>query len=264
MRALLAGLVLVSLLASATARADGGTLVATPRFVPVAGPLFAGPGGLAWVTRRDDAVLDLWIAEPGQGPRRVQRFSGADTERLRAPRLTASPTAIGLQVRVTDLRGRAIQTLTYSGAFGEPLSPTTMLPAPTVAPDRAVSVTRACESAEIRTIALRSSVLLPDPECELRLRSPLRLHGDRLRFGVSCAGFRIDCSAEVVIRVGGRVIARGPARYNHTTPPYAAASLRVGRQGRGLLRSRRHVRVTARIDRMVTRRTLAQFPAARR
>jgi hypothetical protein len=264
MRALLAGLVLTSLLATA-ALADGGTLVATPRFVPAAGPVLAGSGGVAWLTRRDDAVLDLWVAEPGRGPRRVQRFSGADGERLRGPRLVASSSAVGLELRVTDPRGRAIRALTYAGAFGEPLRRAAMLPAVAAPPGQVVWVARACESAEIRTIApLSPAILLPEPACELRLRSPLRLRGDHLRLGISCAGFRIDCSADVVVRVGTRVIARGLARYNHSTPPYAAASLQVGEHARELLRSYRRVRVTARIERTVTRQTLAQLPAARR
>ena len=189
----------------------------------------------------------------------MQRFSGAESERLRSPRLSASPSAVGLELRVTDLRGRAVGTLTYAGAFGEPLRPGGELPA--AARAQAVPVTRGCEAAEIRT----GEVAATEPDCELRLRSPLRLRGDRLRLGISCAGFRIDCAAEVVVRAGARVIAHGPARYNHTTPPYAAASLPIGPRGRALLRSaRRPVRVTARIDRTVTRHTIVQFPAARR
>jgi hypothetical protein len=109
-RALLAGL-LCSALCAGVALAASNTLVATPRFVPAAGPLPAGPDGVAWVSRRDDRVLDLWIAEAGQGPRRVQRFSGADGERLRDPRLTASPADVGLRLRVTDRRGRTIRRL---------------------------------------------------------------------------------------------------------------------------------------------------------
>ncbi len=68
----------------------------------------------------------------------------------------------------------------------------------------------------------------------------------------------------MVVRAGGRVVARGPARYNHTTPPYAAASLRVGPAARELLRAGRSVRVSARIERAVTRSTVVQLPAARR
>jgi hypothetical protein len=265
MRALLAGLLLASLLVVEVAAAAPAAVVATPRFVPVAGPVVASPDHVAWVTRRDDAVLDLWVAEPGRGPRRVQRFSGADSERLRSPRLTASPSAIGLELRVTDRRARAIRTLTYAGAFGEPLRPAGELPAPAASQGQAAWVARGCESAEIRTFTpLSPPVLLPEPACELRLRSPLRLHSDHLRLGLSCAGFRIDCFADVVVRVGRRVVARGPARYTHATPPYAAASLRVGPAGRALLRSHRRVRVTARIDGTVTRHASFQLPAARR
>jgi hypothetical protein len=194
----------------------------------------------------------------------VQRFSGTDDERLRSPRLAASGEAVGLELRVTDLRGRALRTLTYAGAFGEPLRPAATLPAVAVSAGQTAWVARGCVSTEIRTISPSSPpVLLPEPACELRLRSPLRLRGHRLRLGVSCAGFRIDCSADVVVRVGGHTIARGAARYNHTTPPYAAASLRVGPRGRALMRSHR-VHVTARIDGTATRHTVAQLPAARR
>ncbi len=323
MRALLAGLVIVCVAAASAVAAQEPGLVATPRFVPVAGPLLAGPDRVAWVTRRDGAVLDLWVAEPGSGPRRVQRFSGADGERLRSPRLTVSAEAIGLSLRVTDPRGETLRTLTYAGAFGAPLEPTALPAAPTapLAPQQAVAVTRGCESAEIRTFALggeasraageasraggeasraageasraaggasraageasraggeasrdageASPAILrasrtAEPRCELRLRSPLRLDGDRLRLGISCAGFRIDCAARVTVSAGGRVIARGPARYNHTTPPYAAASLPLTPAASRRLRPGRDVRVTARIDRTVTRHTVVQLPAARR
>lgn len=276
MRALLTGLLLVCVVTAAAVAADGGALVATPRFVPVAGPVIAAPGRLAWVTRRDDAVLDLWVSEPGAGPRRVQRFAGADGERLRAPRLSASPAIVALELRVTDRRGRPLRTLHYRGAFGEPLTP-----GPAIAtgasgdpwPGYAVAVTRGCANAEIRTLAGGE----PEPGggeppgCPLRLRSPLRLAGDRLRLGISCAGFRIDCFAPVEIRAGGRVVARGVARYNHATPPYAAAALRVSAAGRRLFRAAHRVRVTARIGDpdstgadAATRTKVVQLPAARR
>lgn len=262
MRALLVALLITCAGMASAAAADEGTLVATPRFVPAAGPLPAGPGGVAWVSRRDDRTLDLWIAEPGQGPRRVQRFAGSDGERLRDPRLSASASDVGLRLRVTDGRGRTLRRLAYAGAFGQPLRPGEAPPARADARDgRSVALTRACESAEIRT---GTAPPLEEPACELRLRSPLRLRGDRLLLGISCAGFAIDCSARVVVRAGGRVVARGPARYNRTTPPYAAASLRVGPAARKLLRAGRRVRVTARIDAAVTRHTIVQLPAARR
>lgn len=284
MRALLAGL-LVMAIAAPCAAAAGGVLVATPRFVPAAGPVVAG-GGLAWVTRRDDRVLDLWVAEAGRGPRRVQRFSGADVERLRSPRLSASATAVGLALRVTDDRGTTIRR--YAGPFGAPLAPAAALPG--TRSGAGVVVTRGCESAEIRRLAHAGDAPWPaiggalarpaagdapwpaaggplagtaggEPACELRLRVAPRLRAGRLRLGISCAGFEIDCSADVRVRARGRVVARGRARYNHTTPPYAAASLRVDRR---LIAPGMRVRVTARIDGAVTRTTTAQLPAARR
>ena len=73
----------------------------------------------------------------------------------------------------------------------------------------------------------------------------------------------------MTIRAGGRIVARGTARYNHATPPYAAASLRVTRSERALLRRARRIRVTVRLtdpslDGAVTRHTIAQLPAALR
>jgi hypothetical protein len=46
------------------------------------------------------------------------------------------------------------------------------------------------------------------------------------------------------------VIARGSARYNHTTPPFAAARLRVGAQGLRVLRTHpgAALRISARYD----------------
>ena len=80
---------------------------------------------------------------------------------------------------------------------------------------------------------------------------------------------RIDCSARVVVRVGGRVIARGAASYNHATPPFAAANLRVTAAGLRLLRrsAPARVRISARIDGLATRRATVvvarpQRPAA--
>jgi hypothetical protein len=257
---------LVSWIVVAMAHADA--LVATPRFVPAAGPVVAGPERVAWVTRRDDRVLDLWVAAPGQAPRRVQRFSGADTERLRAPRLTASSSAVGLELLVTDLRGKALDTLTYAGEFGQPLVRRAALPALATTPlwpGRGVQVARACASAEIRVIALPAPASrIAEPACALRLRRAPRLRGGHLRLGVSCAGFRIACTARVRISSRGRVIAPATARYNHATPPFAAASLRIGPAARRLLRSGARVRVTARIDGLVTRHTIVQLPAARR
>jgi hypothetical protein len=446
------------------ARAAAGVLVATPRFVPEVGPVFAGPGRLAWVSRRDDAVLDLWVSGPDQGPRRVQRFAGSDTERLGSPRLSASPTAVGLELPVTDARRRGGGAVTswrsYLGAFGQPLrlvgrcagtdpvarsidvaalaavfrgprcpqvtvrslapgavgartlpdgvfamrlagpfeawleGPTgstaavvresssgrqvSRVPAgavpgaivdealaddgslallyrrtrdagstPTglavvdpgatrirplaltvlapqgarwigralgvvaaersqpragvlqvvdaqgtamqrivelgsdrelmrhtdVAPGAAAWLARGCDSAEIRTIALpaASTVKEREPACALRLRRRATLRHGRLRLGVSCAGFGIACRADVTVRVGRRVIARGTARYNHGTPPYAAADLRVSAAGLRLLREgpRTRVRIAARIGApsigaTATRRTTQVIAAARR
>ncbi len=275
MRTLIAGLLIACLGAAAPVAADQGTLVAAPRFVPAAGPLIAGPDRVTWVTRRDDAVLDLWVAQPGAGPRRVQRFSGADGERLRSPRLSASADAIGLALRVTDRRGRTLRALTYAGPFGAPLARAAALPRRPVAPlwpGMAASVTRGCESAEIRVVArpddAPTDVTESTSACELRLRSPPRLVGGRLRLGISCAGFLIDCNAALVVRAGGRVVAAGGAFYNHATPPYAAADLRVSPARLRLLRAATRLRVTASVgDEDVaadTRTTLVQFPAARR
>ncbi|MEA2218698.1 MAG: hypothetical protein QOJ35_1324 [Solirubrobacteraceae bacterium] len=302
-----------------------GTLVAAPRFVPEAGPLLAGDDRLAWLTRRDDAVLDLWVSEPGAGPRRVQRFVGSDTERLGAPRLSVSASAVGVDVFETRA-GRVVRSRAYRGAFGEPLrlvascsgaralvapsdpataatapgaearaaatargaavpaasargaaaSPGAAAPAcvrgtlpppappPKAAPAalrvgrdrellrhvdvsdaRAVWVARGCASAQIRTIALPPPAVVRAaiPACELRLRRPARLRGGRLRLAVSCAGFSIDCAARVTVRLHGRVIGRGTARYTHGTPPFAAASLRISAAGVRLLRGGRPARV---------------------
>ena len=139
----------------------------------------------------------------------------------------------------------------------------------------AAIVTRGCESAEIRVVAWPADV--PDPrattrapDCELRLRRPPRLVGHRLRLGISCAGFRITCSAAVVVRAGGRVVvAGGSATYNHTTPPYAAASFRVNPASPAAAARRdpragdRAVSTTARPPAR-PRTTVVQFPAARR
>jgi hypothetical protein len=434
-------------------------LVAAPRFVPEAGPIFAGPGRLAWVSRRDDSVLDLWVSGPDQGPRRIQRFAGSDTERLRSPRLSASSTAVGLELLVTGAGprgGRAVtRSRSYLGAFGQPLglvgscagagrvarsidvvalaavfrgprcpqatvrplapgaggarrlpdgvfamrlagpfeawlegptaaaaavvrestsgrevsrvpagavpgavvdealaddgslallyrrardasSPATGLavvePGATrvrplaltvLAPEAtrwiggalgvvateparpragvlqvvdargttirrlvelgrdrelmrhtdvtagaATWVARGCESAEIRTIALpaASTAKQRTPVCGLRLRRRARLRHGRLRLGVSCAGFGIRCRARVTVRVGRRVIARGTARYDHSTPPYAAADLEVSAAGLRLLRESRRtrVRISARIGAAPVRRTTQIVAAAGR
>jgi hypothetical protein len=112
-------------------------------------------------------------------------------------------------------------------------------------------VTRRCESAEIRMIALPAPAATrrSEPACALRLRGPLRVRHGRLRLGVSCAGFSIDCAARVRVRAGGRLVARGVARYNHSTPPYAAADLKPTAFGTRLLRAgpRTRVQITARI-----------------
>lgn len=257
MRALLivpAGCLAVCLTAIGLARAatpvpDAGTLVATPRFVPAAGPVLAGDDRVAWISRRDDRVLDLWVARIGQAPRRVQRFSGSDDERLSPRRLVASATAIGLELTVTE--GARTLTRAYAGPPGEPLRPVRALAVdPDGAPRRAVWVARACASAEIRTTAAPTAAVAHEPSCRLRLRRPVSLRHGRLRFGVSCAGFAVDCRARVTVRAGGRVLARGTARYNHSTPPYAAADLRLGardlRQLRGTTRPR--LVVTARFE----------------
>ena len=267
-----------------------GTLVASPRFVPEAGPVFAGDAGLAWITRRDERVLDLWAAEPGGAPRRVQRFSGADDERLLAARLAASPALVRLELFVTQsgphARGRRLRSLTYVGPFGAPLR---LVASAYLAPRRipelarertlmahtdrtatqAVHVTRGCRSAEIRTSALSAGAALAqrEPTCRLRLRRRATPDGERLRLGVSCAGFRIDCAARVVIHAAGRVIAQGTARYNRSTPPYAAANLRLTPAGQRLLdgRHRMHVLISARYATTARiRRTTQTISLARR
>lgn len=261
MRALPIGLLAAAVLGWLAAAAAGqpqsqppGTLVASPRFVPAAGPVLAGDAGVAWVSRRDDRVLDLWVAQIGAPPRRVQRYSGSDEERLRVVALIASATQVGLELAVIE-RGRA-SVRAYAGAFGEPLAPVDGLRIEggsdsAVSAGRAVWVARRCASAEIRTIA--PPAIGPSqrgtPRCRLRLRRPLTLRRERLRFGVSCAGFAIDCSARVTVRAGGRVIARGTARYNHSTPPYAAADLRLSPAGERMLRRRprARLRISARI-----------------
>lgn len=235
-----------------------GTLVASPRFVPAAGPVLAGDDRLAWVSRRDDRVLDLWVLEIGGSPRRVQRYSGSDDERLRPVRLIASQSRIGLQLSVTE-NGRA-RPRAYAGAFGAPLQPVGSLQidgADGAKPDaqreqhgdesagRAVWVARGCGSAEIRTIALPAPALVAQRErrCRLRLRRAVTLRRGRLKLGISCAGFAIDCSAHVTVRAGGRLIARGDARYTHSTPPFAAADMRLTARGARLLRRRPHTRL---------------------
>ena len=98
--------------------------------------------------------------------------------------------------------------------------------------------------------------------CPLRLRRAPRLRGGRLRLGLSCAGFEIGCGARVTVTARGRVIARGSARYNHGTPPFAAANLHVGRRAVRMLRARprTRIRITARIGEVTrsTTRTIAR------
>ncbi|MEA2269995.1 MAG: hypothetical protein QOC64_2605 [Solirubrobacteraceae bacterium] len=255
----------------ATATAAPGTLVASPLFVPEAGPLLAGDAGVVWLRRRDDAVLDLWEADAASA-RHVQRFVAADGERLRVMRLTTSSTQVALELREGDERR------TYAGAFGGPLvaaSPPALpvLPALPALPagvpgvrftdadeHRAVWVARGCRSAQIRIVALplatATAITQREPTCRLRLRERARLRGDRLRFGLSCAGLRIDCAARVVVRAGGRVIARGGASYNHATPPFAAVNLRVTAAGLRLLRRNpgARVRISARFGELARRR----------
>lgn len=451
MRPLLVGLLAIATvgwLAGAAgvpaARADG-VLVASPRFVPEVGPIFAGRSRLTWVSRRDASVLDLWVGGPGRRPRRIQRFVGSDTERLRSPRLSASSTSVGLELLVTHAgpRGedRIVGSRSYLGAFGQPLrlvgscagatavarsidvresaavfrgprcpqvtvrsvaqgagasrrlpdgvfgmrlagpmeawlegptgspaavvreaaggrdvsrvpagtlpgavvdqalgedgslallyrsargtrSPTAetarlalvdpgatrtrTLPLTVLAPagarwvgralgvvaaqgaspgagallvvdaegtvterivelgrDRelmrhtdltdgaAAWVTRGCANAQIRTISLPAPATVKQrtPACRLRLRRRATVRAGRLRLGVSCAGFGIGCGARVTVRVGRRVIARGAARYNRSTPPYAAADLKISTASLRLLRkqTRTRVRISARI-----------------
>ena len=110
--------------APAPAASPRGTLVAGPRFVPAAGPVLAGDA-LVWVTRRDDAVLDLWIAGPSGGARRIQRFVGSDTQRLESPMLSASSTHVGLEMLVVSGpragASRRVRSRAYLGALGQPL-----------------------------------------------------------------------------------------------------------------------------------------------
>jgi len=257
-RALLAFLALAAAAGSLCAAPAAARLAATPRFVPASGPVAAGAERLAWISRRDDTVLDLWVVEPGQAARRVQRFSAADGERLRRPRLSASPADLGLELLVTDRAGVALRTLTYAGPFGAALLPAAAAPEVTGSSPWRVVVTRGCDSARIHAFAPSEYPgLRADPSCPLRLRSPLRLTGHRLRLGISCAGFRIACGAKVVVWAGRRVVARGVAHYNHATPPYAAASLRVVPAARRL-RPGARVRVVTHIgdgggDRLVTK-----------
>lgn len=99
-----------------------GAIVATPRYVPAAGPVLAGDGAIVWLARRDDAVLDLWQAAPGGAPRRIQRFVGSDTEWLATPRLAASAAAVGLAFAETRARTeRVLRTRSYLGGLGRPL-----------------------------------------------------------------------------------------------------------------------------------------------
>lgn len=255
-------------------------LVASPRFVPAAGPVLAGDDRVAWVSRRDDRVLDLWVAQIGARPRRVQRFSGSDEERLRPVALIASATAVGLELEVTQFAGRRraarrTSLRAYAGAFGEPLAPArdlalqgadgvAGLPGAGAAardlarhadtsPRRVIWVQRACASAEIRAIAAPASDVAIEaaPRCRLRLRRAPSLRGSRLRLRLSCAGFRIDCRAEVRVRARGLLLARGTTRYNHSTPPYSAADLRLTSRGMALLRS--HPRVRLRISAQIGR-----------
>jgi hypothetical protein len=435
-------------LSASLAAASRGSLVASPTFVPEAGPVLAGDGGLVWLRRRDDAVLDLWVSEPGKDPRRVQRFVGSDAESLRSPRLSASSTAVGLELFEVARHGRSravVASRTYLGAFGEPLRRVGSCAAadrgvrsidvgpyvaafrgprcrPTAAPSaaagavpevalpgaafgmrvagrfvawlsgstatgdprtavvrdsvsgvlaehalggglvdqalhpdgtlalayrtrlailgagavaerslalrllapqtvhwvgsalgvvaadgshrgagvlqivdrqgstvqrvaelgadrdllrhadvdeqRAAWVARGCRSAQIRTVALPVAAVPRhrEPTCRLRLREPARLHGGRLHLGISCAGFVIDCAARVVVRVGRRAIARGVASYNHGTPPFAAANLRVTGAGMRLLRrdGGARLRISARINGFVTRRATQAIRVARR
>jgi len=256
--ALLAAVALASIGASLATGADSqpaAAIVAMPRFVPDAGPLLTADGGVVWVSRRDDAVLDLWVSRLGQGPRRVQRFVGSDGERLRVSRLSASSTAVGLELDETrpDARDvqRSVRLRAYLGAFGQPLA--TAVAGLPVASDATgadrVWVARGCESAEIHVTSLLGTLPASEPRCPLRLRSPARVRGGRLRLGVSCAGFSIDCAARVSVRAGGRLVARGAARHNRATPPYAAADLKLTAAGARLLRARPRTRVqiTARI-----------------
>ncbi|MEY2516855.1 MAG: hypothetical protein QOJ89_4213 [bacterium] len=274
MRSLLA-LLLVAvawLCAALPATAAQGTLVAGPTFVPEAGPVLAGDDGVVWLRRRDDAVVDLWVFDPAHGARRIQRFVAADGNRLRSLRVSASATAVALELVELSGRGRSrvASPRSYAGAFGQPLAEVPARLAALsagagvgvftdVTEGRAVWVARRCRSAQIRTITLPLAAPLTaerEPRCRLRLRAPARLRGGRLRLGVSCAGFAIDCAARVVVRARGRVIARGTASYNHATPPFAAASLRVTAAGLRLLRrsARTRMQISARINGLAARR----------
>ena len=53
-----------------------------------AGPVLAGVRAIVWVLRRDDAVLDLWVAGTGGAARRIH-VVGAEAIWLREPRLAA-------------------------------------------------------------------------------------------------------------------------------------------------------------------------------
>ena len=257
MRPMLIGLLVAAIVggfaAATSARPQQGTVVASPRFVPAAGPVLAGDDRLAWVSRRDDRVLDLWVLKIGGSPQRVQRFSGSDDERLRPVRLIASSARIGLELSVTE--GARASSRAYSGPFGQPLAPVAALQvdgADGARPaGRAVLVTRGCAGAEIRTVALPAPALITEhePRCRLRLRRAITVRRGRLRLGISCAGFAIDCSARVTVRAHGRVIARGSARYTHSTPPFAAADMRLTPSGVRLLGRHPHarLRISARI-----------------
>jgi hypothetical protein len=114
-------------------------------------------------------------------------------------------------------------------------------------PGAAVWVARGCASAQIRRLALPAgAVRVAPPACVLRLRRRPEVRGGRLRVGLSCAGFTVACSARVEVRARGRLLARGPALPNRSTPPYAAAGLPLTPAGTRLLRRGRPLRVELR------------------
>jgi hypothetical protein len=205
----------------------------------------------------------LTVEEDGRA--RVRAYRGAAGAPL-APVATPVAAAPDGVDRVVAADGTI--TLTHSSGSSVSFAPggdRGLLRHSDVGAGRAVWVARGCASTEIRSIDLPApaTVRPREPACPLRLRRRVRLRGERLRFGVSCAGFTVSCSARVSVRARGLVIARGRARYNHSTPPYAAADLRVTAAGLQLLRLLRpatRLRISARLGTR-TRRTVAKLPA---
>ncbi len=176
-------------------------------------------------------------------------------------------------LQIVDTEGRTMQRIVKLGRDRELMRHTDLTA------QGAVWVTRGCASAHIRTISLPTpnTVKQRTPTCTLRLVGRAKVQDDRLRFGISCAGFSIGCAALVTVRAGRHVIASGTARYNHSTPPYGAADLKVSPAGMQMLRTnpRTRLQISARIGESelidnpsmhgtLTRRTTQTIAVARR